>query len=454
MNKDKILIEIENLTAEDLAGFIKASKVTLAELRKTGDLNADKRKKIQELLEEDSKKDEEFWINIKEEGIESLDSYINLFPQGIYSKEAKEKRDKLIKKQEEEKKKLEEQKKEKLALLKDIKNSPFYEVKRFIENGVFTLEELEKHGGIPKKVIDSFDKDGSTLSMKTDGAEIAIPEGYTEVYFWGVKRSGKTTALGSILKTIDSMGGLDTQTGPGLNYMNQLKNIFNNEVAILPTATYVEFIQYLPFKFNEGNTSPIALIDLSGEIIDAFSDVASQNPLQNKHQQAYDQVMRLLKDDTNKKIHFFFIDYTSNDKVIHNGLTQSDLLNSTHAFFDDNNIFRDSTKAIYIVVTKSDLMPKNMDKVVGAKNHIQKKYLAFHNTLAKACKDHNINGRNLQFIPFSIGEVYWSRYCIPDKTSSKIIIEKIKEELPKQAWWHKPRWLYILISTLGQLLNN
>lgn len=443
MNKDKILIEIENLTAEDLAGFIKASKVTLAELRKTGDLNADKRKKIQELLEEDSKKDKKSWENVEQDSKESLETYTQEFPKGIYVNEALERLRVLHEEQEEEKRKIEEEKErlekfkeERLAILKNIRNTSLYEVKQYIEDGVFTLEELEKLGGIPKKIIDGFDNLG--ISLDVENIDFKIPEGLTEVYFWGVTGSGKTTALGSILKTIDSMGGLNAQSGPGNKYMNQLKNIFKNEVAILPPPTQLDFTQYLPFKFNKGNSSPIAFIELSGETIRVFNEVASNKTLDTDDQNLYDKVMKNLKSDTNKKIHFFFIDYDSANKIILDGLTQSDLLQNSHTVFDDNNIFRDSTMAISIVITKSDLMRDDIDRVVEAKNHMEKEYKSFINTLKSACEKYRINGGKLQYIPFTIGEVYFGDYCIHSETSSKSIINLIQSRLPKtQKWWHK-----------------
>lgn len=443
MNKDNILIEIKNLTSEDLAGFIKAGKVTLAELKKTGDLNPDKRKKIQELLEEESKTDEKFWRNVDQNSIESLEAYTREFPKGIFINESSERLNVLRQKQEEEKRKIEEEKerleklrKERLALLKSIRKASLYEVKQYLKDGVFTLKELQEYSGVPKKIIDKFDKPGISLDIRD--TNFTIPEGYTEVYFWGVPGSGKTTALGSILKTIDSMGGLNAQSGPGNRYMSQLKNIFKDEVAILPPPTQFDFTQYLPFKFNKGKTSPVAFIELSGETIRVFNDVASDKTLNIDDQNLYDKVMGYLKSELNKKIHFFFIDYDSANKEIIDGLTQSDLLQNSHTVFEDNNIFSDSTMAISIVITKSDLMQDGVDKVQEAKKHMEKDYNSFINTLKSACKDYKLNGNKLQYIPFTIGDVYFGDYCIHNETSSKSIIKLIQSRLPKnRKWWHK-----------------
>jgi hypothetical protein len=193
----------------------------------------------------------------------------------------------------------------------------------------------------------------------------------------------------------EKKGYLNIATGPGYNYANQLKNIFshNSEADdFLPAPSPVETTQYLPFslkRVNEGVVRSVSLIELSGEIFKCFfyKNAELQLPTQS-HEDTFNSLNSFLKSN-NRKIHFFFIDYDKENKRDGNGITQGDYLSAAATYFENNAVFNRTTDAIYIVVTKSDLMldPNGNSindynqRVNFAKNYLNSNYLAFINSI-------------------------------------------------------------------------
>ncbi len=136
-------------------------------------------------------------------------------------------------------------------------------------------------------------------------------------------------------------------------------------------------------------------------------------------------------------MHFFFIDYDRENKPDDNGMKQSDYLASASTYFKNNAVFGTTTDAIYVVLTKSDLMlddsgnPISNDrKIEYAKNHLNgHNYLSFVNTLKDNCKKYSINGGKLTVEPFSLGKVYFRDICDFDGTSAANIVEILMERI-------------------------
>ncbi|MBK6353110.1 MAG: hypothetical protein IPF46_06835 [Saprospiraceae bacterium] len=64
------------------------------------------------------------------------------------------------------------------------------------------------NAGIPIEIINRLDNT-ITPELKLGETPNSIPEGYTEVYFWGNPGSGKTCALAAVLSTAYKMGYLE-----------------------------------------------------------------------------------------------------------------------------------------------------------------------------------------------------------------------------------------------------
>ncbi len=183
----------------------------------------------------------------------------------------------------------------------------------------------------------------------------------------------------------------------------------------------------------------VSLIELSGEIFQCFFRKNASMPLQSKqHEDTFNSLMRFLN-GKNRKIHFFFIDYEKENLPDHDGYTQGNYLAAASTFFKNNDIFSKTTDAIYLVITKSDLMPcKDVDKnklykkrVEYSKEHLKtNNFTAFVNILKNRCKQHSINAGKLTVEPFSLGKVYFQSICNFDTSSAEKLIDILVDRIP------------------------
>ena len=425
MDKENILKSVESLTALELSEFIGQGKITLEELRDTGNLDASKRIAIINLQKERSAEEENFWNAINPEERSSYQDYIETFPKGKYTQQAKEK----LKELEENSIKQEDARQK---LLTEIHENPngfaADDIREYIKDGVLSKDTLINKG-IPETVIDKVLENEIQKEFSLGETPESIPEGFTEVYFWGIAGSGKTTALSGIISTANKMGYMEVAQGPGYDYMLDLQNQFNDEISVLPAATPTANTQYLPFtlkKPNETNSRSVSLVELSGEIFQCFLYKNASKPLPSEdHEHTFNTLLSYLKSD-NPKIHFFFVDYAKQNKVDQDGYTQANYLSAAATFFNnpEYNIFGNSTDAVYVVITKSDLMPDDISKEDQVSQYLNdNNYVSFVNSLRDKCKQHNINDGRLLGTPFSLGKVYFEDISDFNPNTSKNIID-------------------------------
>jgi hypothetical protein len=429
MDKENILKSVESLTALELSKFISqgcscGGEITLEELRDTDDLDASKRQEIKILLKELSAKEENFWNAINPKDRLCYQDYIDKYPKGIYIQQAK----KTLKGLEEFSIKQEAERQELLTKIRENPNSfDLTKIRQYIKDGLLTKEILINKG-IPEPVIDKVLENNLEIKFNLGKTPESIPEGFTEVYFWGIPGSGKTTALSGILSTANKMGYMEVAQGPGFDYMIQLQNQFNDEISALPAPTPTANTQYLPFtlkKPNETNSRSVSLVELSGEIFKCFLYKNASKPLGEVEEQTFNTLLGYLKSD-NPKIHFFFVDYDKENKQDREGYTQANYLSSAAIFFNnpEYNIFGNSTDAVYLVITKSDLMPDDTSKEEQVSQYLNdNNYIGFVNSLRNKCKQHNINDGRLLGTPFSLGKVYFKKISDFNPNTSKNIID-------------------------------
>ena len=439
MEKDYILNHMDDLTAQQLADAINQSIVTLDELRATNNLDNTKRKAIVALLTQKEKENDDAWERLKYGNENSLRDYITNFPTGKYVREAKNRIDDLESQRR-------NQRAERQNILDKIKQNPNSypsdEILEFLGQGILSKDDLISYCGIPQSAVNNLDKI-KTPELHLGATPTSIPDGYKEVYFWGGTGSGKTCALGAVLQMAEKKGYMNIATGSGYNYANQLKNIFshNGEADdFLPAPSPVETTQYLPFslkKINENVTRSVSLIELSGEIFKCFfyKNADLQLPTQS-HEDTFNSLNSFIKSN-NRKIHFFFIDYDKENKRDGNGIMQGDYLSAAATYFENNAVFNRTTDAIYIVVTKSDLMLDQNGNSISdynqrvnfAKDYLNSNYLAFINSIKNSCKKYSINGGKLEVEPFSLGKVYFKHICDFEGTAAEKLVDILLERI-------------------------
>ncbi len=401
MDRNYFFDHMDDLSGQQLFEAIKQGIVTLQELKDTEELDKSKCDVILKLL----KAHEQEQIKAQADHAKAKDEE--------QEHNAKSDEKKII---------LEE-------IRKDPNSFPLSAINKYLDNKTITSKDLQ-NAGVPNNVITFILEKKSQPQLELGKSPQSIPDGYTEVYFWGIKSSGKTSALAAILSEAERMGYLEIATGPGYNYMLKLKNIFSNPISLIPGPTPNETTQYLPFvlkKPNEKSSRSVSLIELSGEIFQCFLRKSADKEFETAGQEeTFNSLIRFLNSG-NRKIHFFLVDYDKKNEPDKDGYKQSDYLNAASTFFNDrdNNFFNRTTDAIYIVLTKSDRtgVEKN-GRVDEVKEHLNNaNYSAFVNSLRTKCEVNSINAGRILGTPFTLGNVYFQQLCEFDPETSRNIID-------------------------------
>jgi hypothetical protein len=452
-DREQILDSVSTASVEDLAEAILKGIVTKEELLNTDPpLAAPKRKQILERVRVLEAEDDSAWsVACASESEFALKQYLSTYPSGRHVNEALQKIEDIAIVNN----RLEE---ERRIILGKLSNDPNayskFQINGFLNRGAITKEDII-NCGIPSGVINLLNSDGTQFNEKDLGdVPKSIPRGLTEVYFWGTPKSGKTTTLAAILSAGEKNGQIRLKEASSSEYSGKLRNVFFNEFVNLPGPTPVEKTQYLPISLYTPKKSSllsrvlgdqdknvekgIALIELSGEIFECFLKHNSNTPQEPQHQEAFDSLVRFLGSD-NKKIHFFIISAEGNQFDEVKGYKTSDYLDAAVTYFENNAIFKKKTDAMYVLVTKSDMLNDN-DSICTheesqqlAESYVKNpnlRFKAFIDILNKYCARYGINGnRDVLVMPFTLGKVYFKNICQFDDRSTLEIIEILHERV-------------------------
>lgn len=280
------------------------------------------------------------------------------------------------------------------------------------------------------------------------GKKIAL----TEVYFWGIPSSGKTCALGSILEAAKN-GNVATAFRPysesqGFDYMNRLPMFFdrNKGVCVFPGSTDVASSYAMGFQLTDKNGAehPVTFIDFAGELLAAMYKTYAKKELKDDEQASLETLTNVLvKNGTgNRKIHFFVVEYGAEDRKVKSvDLPQKEVLSTAMEYVDKaksdkegRNIFKTATDAVYLIVTKVDklkLTPEEKKrgetKQAKLEKYVQDRYGTFYGSLKAICKHNQINGGNLPILGFSVGDVCFRDFFIPNSQKAESILHVIME---------------------------
>jgi len=430
-DRDYYLNHVTELTPEEIFEGIRKGIVGLEDLILTGKLDRSIRLEVRNMLENLVHEENNYWKNCK--GLQDWREYLLKYPTGKYCMEAF----RLVANTEKEAiEKAEEKEKLKSEIRQNHNKYRPGQIKDLIEQDKLSVADL-LDVGIPHDILNTLYNYKDT-EIRLGSTPDSIPLGFTEVYFWGIPGSGKTCALGAILNTAESKGYLEIGKGTGFDYMLQLKNIFADPISILPGSTPEETTQYLPFTLRKSgvdNPISVSLIELSGEIFKCFLRKLANIPLTERQEETFTKVVEFLN-SPNPKIHFFFVDYEHENRT-DSGYRQSDYLSAAASFFNNpgNNLFTEKTNAIYVVLTKSDLMDcPDEDRIHNIKEYLStNNYSSFINVLRSRCQENSINGKRLLGIEFSLGQLYFKDFCrLNSKTSESIIDILLTRISPKK----------------------
>lgn len=302
-------------------------------------------------------------------------------------------------------------------------------VKHLIDEHIITIADLSGIGigkQFIKAMLTGLQTDSYTYTRSLD----RIHKQSTEVYFWGIPSSGKSCALGAILSVAGSgkvAKVMDADTASqGYGYMTYLTSHFpqNGEVGTLLGGTPIDAFYEMGFDLTDesNRTHPITCIDMAGELMRCMYKSNANMPLSDTDLNMLDTMTKVLIDNrsTNRKIHFFVIEYGGEDRIF-DGYHQDVYLNGALSYIKNTGIFKKETDAIFIMVTKVDKMKHVTRDAIT--QYVKDNYEGFYNGLNKICEDNEINGKKVEIVAFSLGKVCFQSYCKFDTKPAENVVD-------------------------------
>ena len=283
---------------------------------------------------------------------------------------------------------------DKADFLADIHSKSALEIRKKINNNLITFDDLK--GLVDNDIIDSlkhfYNISADEITYKIDDLP-PMQEGRTDVFFVGMPGAGKSTMLAGVSLESNEMGIRfpDTYSINGTNYQDKL--IHDLEKKVLPEGTLEGSYNYIPFslKIDSNSNHPFNIVEVPGEHYVAMNRVGNS-----------DEFLKYISKTKNKKILIFVLDSINRGK-------QSTVFLNIINMFKRNDIL-EKTDAVYIVVNKFDYIKEkdykndNRDEEAIAFDFLSLHYLGLLNNIKDARNNSNHKFK-IKIFPFSIGSV-------------------------------------------------
>lgn len=331
-------------------------------------------------------------------------------------------------------------------LKEDINALSAYEIQTEVDNGTASWHDLERVYTMEQ--VEAIRNYRRAEDLPAVEAMRELPKGYTEVYFWGTRGTGKTCAIGATLGYLTyERKNIKPINCPGQKYLFQLQNMFNNRdyACKLPPGTVTGNLPAMAFTFKDNNCNDhkMMFIDVAGEVFSGIYKKNMNEPLEEKEERAIEDLTRCLNNHYNNKIHFFIIEYDNDDYVMENifgkgALRKSQVMQSLTDYFASSRLFDKSSVGMYILVTKCDKIPQNEDRNEKVKAFINN---GMWETVVRNIKDISVKAKcgGLSVLNFSIGDVFAKDLCIFKPRDAGKIVEEIEKHTHayRDTFWSK-----------------
>jgi hypothetical protein len=314
--------------------------------------------------------------------------------------------------------KIKEEKVIKIAINKElecqkIKDNKYSvgQIKKFINDDSLSKEDLFNQASMQEahyQRIKNYNKRPTEFHEWEDIPN--IQKNRTDIYFLGQPGSGKSCILASLFHHANEDGLIvENQINPvGNKYRLQLADEI--QFGVLPDSTIADAkrgVNYIPIDLAEDiddngiakNVHPLNFVEMSGEFfndtLDPKKGLSSMNA-------------RGFLENNNKKLIFFVLDYQQHmerKQGSSGSASQGSKFQNSLALLDQFGTLA-KTDGIYILISKSDLFPKGVDKNEYAKDFIKNNYKGFYNNCKMLTNKYN-NNFDLTFFPYSLGEVVY-----------------------------------------------
>ena len=347
-----------------------------------------------------------------------------------------------------------------------------YEVSRLqdlVKLGIFTDRDLISKGVMTENVwntLNSIDvkKDLPDIYEAMQNSVAECPEGYTDVYFFGIPSTGKTCVLMGLSCTSSLQVNLASSGGP---YAEALRQYTDYGMTIPRTPG--DFVTTLKATISEKKNGMdikhnVNLVEMSGEEF-AFG-ITNNEAREFSFEEMGTGVTELLRND-NRKVFFLIIDPTTNivrfnreydeydeqtgekiHKLKYAVVNQKILMQKIVNIFQDpaNSDIMKKVDSIHIIVTKADTLGEPLQRDDKALEVFNKNYgMNIVPPLIEVCRDYNIN-RNSNYRPklftFSLGTFYVGGLYEYEETDSDNLVKAIMNATGgerQKTFWDKVR---------------
>lgn len=288
-------------------------------------------------------------------------------------------------------------------LIGDFNALGIEELKRLLDDKKVSREELETV--LTDDLLESLEQyrnsDLRQYEILPGSDKLRGDEGRTEVFFWGMKGSGKTSVIGSLIAAQPQLSA-QLNNEEALERSKSMCEVFAETgyntlvpIELVPQTNQYCSVINADIKDKKGNVHPLAFIEMN-------EMSASKS---------------ILKATKNDKIHFLCYDSThANSKQDDAFITLLKQLKSTQVL--------DKSVGVYLLVTKCDTFshhqPSFRDEI--AQSLIVQDHLGLWTTVKNLCAEMQISDTTP--IPFSIGDVSLKRLIKIDLTCARNLIER------------------------------
>lgn len=341
-------------------------------------------------------------------------------------------------------------------------------LERLVDEGIFTPDELLASGAVTPGSWDKVLLKRDYLPVMSDFQKgnqelVAVPG--TDVYFFGMPSSGKT----SLLMGIAAASGLDytldmrTNGGPYAAALRQYA-----QAGQVPGRTLGRFVTSISGEINDLKRNgkvkniPVNLIEMSGEEFALRIAETKEPSIANMGT----GVTNMLRND-NQKIFFIIVDasrpmvkvsYLAHEidedvdlskQVKFRYLSQLDILDKIMVLLGlpDNQEIMSKVSAIHFIVTKADSIKEDgaEDRDTKALNLINTHYLSVVEQLKNFCRRTRRINKKTDYTPlvftYSLGKFYPGDVFDFDNTDALKIVDAIRTSnlSPLRSMWSRMR---------------
>jgi hypothetical protein len=293
-----------------------------------------------------------------------------------------------------------------------------FEIKKAFEDGTVNEEELIAQGLITpnslKLILNpptEWQKNFQELQKGWDTLR-PMKDNRTDIYFFGIPSSGKSCLLGGLLYYLQKNGraSFDPDNDLGRKYADLLVRAM--QFGYVPGSTNDTGANYIAatFRSEDNRKHDVNLVEMSGEF---FKNTYHESSAMGGRNIGANNYLR----NNNRKSIFLIVDYyvgAKNREAIHE-TTQEQMLDYVLTLLDRDGTLN-ATDALFLVITKADLLPNGVDDLASAEAFINDKFLNLRNNIRDYQKKY---GFQTKILTFSLGRFMLGKTFEYNERSSK-----------------------------------